>query len=139
LTSFVVCIALVVEDVDCWGVPDIEVFFELLVPMNDTANADPEKAFDRHMVRRIPNVNGIQVGSSKMIERQRQVMAVGSVKVLVTNCKALYYVLDLLLYQCMVEARENVSCETAKHPETQDDGHERHVGEMLSTRKNILV
>jgi hypothetical protein len=64
---------------------------------------------------------------------------VGSVKVSVTNCKALYYVLDLLLYQCMVEARENVSCETAKHPETQDDGHERHVGEMLSTRKNILV
>jgi hypothetical protein len=53
--------------------------------MNDTANADPEKAFDRHMVRRIPNVKGVQVGSSKIMERQRQVVAVGSMKVLITN------------------------------------------------------
>ena len=66
--------------------------------MNDTANADLEKAFDRNMVRRIPNVNGVQIGSLKTIERQRQVVAVGSMKVLITNRNALDYALDLVLY-----------------------------------------
>jgi hypothetical protein len=92
------------------------------------------------MVWRIPNVDGIQVGSSKTNEHQRQVVAMVSVKeVLVTNYNVLDYALDLMLYQCMVEARENVSCEMANHPETHEDSHERHAGEMLSTRKDILV